>query len=162
MRHEAAQSQSANSSRGARTLHGFSQAGAPLTFESGVHANEAESAIKLSVRPNQAPISTHTGCECLTPRGTAARASSGATSGEIPHCTVVGECAVMGETVCQGGCCVPGTSPADQTQAASRQCLPRQQQVRIVDPKTAARNPTHAAHPQKQKVLEKSRKKLRK
>ena len=122
-----------------------------------MHANEAESAIKLSVRPNQASMPARTGCERLTPQGTAARASSGAASSETPQCTVVGECAVMGETVCQGGCCVPGTSPADQTQAASRQCLPRQQQVRIVDPKTAARNPTHAAHPQEQKVLKNSR-----
>ena len=34
------------------------------------------------------------------------------------------------ETAWQGGCCVPGTSPADQAQAASRQCLPHQQRSR--------------------------------
>ena len=34
------------------------------------------------------------------------------------------------ETAWQGGRCVPGTSPADQAQAASRQCLPHQQQAR--------------------------------
>ena len=31
----------------------------------------------------------------------------------------------------QGGRCVPGTSPADQAQAASRQCLPHQQNSRV-------------------------------
>jgi hypothetical protein len=34
------------------------------------------------------------------------------------------------ETAWQGGRCVPGTSPADQAQAAPRQCLPHQQQGR--------------------------------
>ena len=34
------------------------------------------------------------------------------------------------ETAWQGGRCVPGTSPANQAQAASRQCLPHQQQAR--------------------------------
>ena len=143
MRPEAAKPQGENSGRGARAFQGFSQAGTPLTSGSGVHANEAESAIKLSVRPNQAPITTHTGCGCLTPRGTVVGESSGAASGETPQCAVMGECTAAGETAWQGGCCVPGTSPADQAQAASRQCLPHQQQLRPVGPNAAAQNLKH-------------------
>ena len=114
-----------------------------MTFESGVYANEAESAIKLSVRPNYAPQTTHTRCGRSTPRCTVGGESSGAASSETPQCAIMGECTAAGKTAWQGGRCVPGTSPADQAQAASRQCIPQQPQVKPVGPKTAAQDLTH-------------------
>ena len=70
-----------------------------------MHTNEAKSAIKLSVRPNYVPQSTHTGCECPTLQCAGVGESGGAESCVAPQCAVMGEscrkntCALAGKVM---------------------------------------------------------------